>query len=102
MAKKIKMLVIPSDRSGVGFYRSLNPHQYIAEHYSDEFDIDIVYQMPNGDLEAFLKHEINRTKQCACAQCEYERQMYRGLQYVIEAYKELLKKEEARQKRGEK
>ena len=56
--------------------------------------------LPN--LEAFLKHEINRTKQCACAQCEYERQMYRGLQYVIEAYKSLLEKEAARNKRGEK
>ena len=55
MNGKIKMLVIPSDRSGCGFFRSLNPHQYIAEHYSDEFDIDIVYGMPNGDLEAFLK-----------------------------------------------
>ena len=54
MDKKIKMLVIPSDRSGCGFYRSVNPHQYIAEHYNDEFDVDIVYQMPNGDLEKFL------------------------------------------------
>ena len=56
--------------------------------------------IPN--LEAFLKHEINRTKSCACAQCEYERQMYRGLQYVINAYKSLLEKEMARKKRGEK
>ena len=55
MDKKIKMLVIPSDRSGCGFYRSVNPHQYIAEKYSDEFDIDIVYNMPPGDLESFLK-----------------------------------------------
>ena len=54
MEKKIKMLVIPSDRSGCGYYRSVNPHQYIAENYSDEFDVDIVYQMPNGDLEKFL------------------------------------------------
>ena len=54
MDKKIKMLVIPSDRTGVGFYRSVGPHKYIAENYSDEFDVDIVYQMPNGDLEKFL------------------------------------------------
>jgi glycosyltransferase involved in cell wall biosynthesis len=52
---KIKMLVIPSDRTGVGKFRSVDPHQYIAEHYSDEFDVDIVYSMPNGDLESFLK-----------------------------------------------
>ena len=49
------MLVIPSDRTGVGKFRSVDPHVYIAENYSDEFDIDIVYSMPNGDLEAFLK-----------------------------------------------
>ena len=55
MDKKIKMLVIPSDRSGVGYFRSVAPHKYIAEHYGDEFDVDIVYGMPNGDLESFLK-----------------------------------------------
>jgi len=52
---KIKMLVIPSDRTGVGYFRSVSPHQYIAEHYGDEFDVDIVYSMPNGDIEGFLK-----------------------------------------------
>ena len=54
MDKKIKMLVIPSDRFGVGFYRSLNPHTFIAEHYKDEFDIDIIYDLPQTDLEAFF------------------------------------------------
>ena len=55
MNKKIKMLVIPSDHSGVGKFRSVDPHQYIAENYSDEFDVDIMYNLPNGDLESFLK-----------------------------------------------
>ena len=55
MNKKIKMLVIPSDTTGVGKFRSVDPHVYIAEHYGDEFDIDIIYNMPNGNLEAFLK-----------------------------------------------
>ena len=55
MDKKIKILVIPSDKSGCGKFRSVDPHVYIAEHYGDEFDVDIVYNMPNGDLEAFLK-----------------------------------------------
>ena len=55
MDKKIKMLVIPSDTTGVGKFRSVDPHVYIAEHYGDEFDVDVVYNMPNGDLEAFLK-----------------------------------------------
>ena len=44
--KKIKMLVIPSDRTGVGKFRSVDPHVYIAENYKDDFDIDIVYNLP--------------------------------------------------------
>ena len=55
MDKKIKMLVIPSDRTGVGKFRSVDPHVYIAEHYGDEFDVDIVYDIPKGNLEDFLK-----------------------------------------------
>ena len=49
------MLVIPSDKTGCGLFRSVGPHKYIAEHYGDEFDVDIVYNMPNGNLEEFLK-----------------------------------------------
>lgn len=56
MSDKIKMLVIPSDRNGgVGKFRSIDPHVYIGEHYKDEFDIDIVFDMPHEDLETFLK-----------------------------------------------
>lgn len=55
MNKKIKMLVIPSDKTGCGLFRSVGPHVYIGEHYSDEFDVDVVYSMPNGNLEEFLK-----------------------------------------------
>ena len=52
--KKIKMLVIPSDRSGCGFFRSVQPHVYIAEHYSNEFEIDIVYEFPkNVELDKY-------------------------------------------------
>lgn len=53
--KKIKMLVIPSDRFGCGAYRSVGPHVWIGQHYSDEFDVDVVYSMPNEDLESFFK-----------------------------------------------
>lgn len=56
MSNKIKMLVVPSDRNGgVGKYRSVDPHVYIAENYKDEFDIDIVYDMPMGNLADFFK-----------------------------------------------
>ena len=53
MDKKIKMLVIPSDRfGGVGKYRSVDPHVYISEHYKDEFDIDIVLICPKETLKS--------------------------------------------------
>ena len=57
MNKKIKMLVIPSDRTGVGKFRSVDPHVYIAEHYNDDFDVDIMYleDIPTNDIEDFLK-----------------------------------------------
>lgn len=56
MANKIKMLVIPSDKQGgVGKFRSIDPHVYIGEHYKDEFDVDIVFDMPSGDLVSFFK-----------------------------------------------
>ena len=55
--KKIKILVVPSDASGVGYYRSIWPHEYIQENYSSTFDIDIVYlrDFPQNDLVGFLQ-----------------------------------------------
>ena len=57
MNKKIKMLVIPSDKTGVGKFRSVDPHVYIAEHYNDDVDVDIMYleDIPTNDIEDFLK-----------------------------------------------
>lgn len=55
MADKIKMLVIPSDTHGVGRFRSVWPHTFIQENYSDEFDIDIEYKLPGTNLEEHLK-----------------------------------------------
>ena len=53
--KKIKMLVIPSDTTGVGKFRSVDPHVYIAENYKDDFDIDIVYNLPKDNLDYYFK-----------------------------------------------
>lgn len=39
---KIKILVVPSDTSGCGYFRSRQPHIFIQENYSDLFDIDII------------------------------------------------------------
>lgn len=58
MPKKIKMLVIPSDRTGVGYFRSVAPHSYIAEHYSDDFEIDIVYDLPKNLVDFFHQYDL--------------------------------------------
>ena len=46
--EKINVLVLPSDQSGVGKYRSVDPHVKLQNMYPDEFHIDIDYQ-PNVD-----------------------------------------------------
>lgn len=53
---KINILVIPSDRFGVGFWRSVSPHRALALSYPDKFTVDIIYDIPtNGILEEFYK-----------------------------------------------
>jgi glycosyltransferase involved in cell wall biosynthesis len=56
MSNKIKMLVIGSDYTGCFKFRSCDPHVYIQEHYSDEFDIDIVHvpDLPRENLDKFF------------------------------------------------
>lgn len=54
--KKIKILVHYDDHSGVSRFRSIWPHQYIQEHYGDEFEIDMMmlHDFPREDLVGFL------------------------------------------------
>lgn len=42
MSEKIKVLVIVPNRSGVGFFRSIRPHMYLDEFYSDDFEIIMI------------------------------------------------------------
>lgn len=56
MDKLIRLLVIPNDRWGCGFFRCLQPHQYIQKHYGDKFDVEIRYNIPNDiPLEKFFR-----------------------------------------------
>lgn len=43
MAEKIKILVVPSDRTGVGSFRSIDPHTALEKYYPGEFRVDINY-----------------------------------------------------------
>ena len=45
---KIKVLVVPSDRSGVSKFRSVDPHLKLQELYPKEFFIDIVTAGTDG------------------------------------------------------
>jgi len=54
MKKKIKILVVPSDRTGVGYFRSTKPHLALEKMYPEEFHIDIDFT-PNLDNDDFIK-----------------------------------------------
>lgn len=51
---KIKVLVVPSDRTGVSYFRSTKPHIALEEKYPDEFHIDVEYE-PQLDNDEYLK-----------------------------------------------
>ena len=56
--KKIHVLVIPSDRFGVGFYRSVGPHASLDKLYKDDFEVEIKYAVDFSDLQSFDKYDI--------------------------------------------
>jgi len=55
---KINVLVLPSDRTGVGKFRSVDPHIYLQNNYSDEFHVDIDYEPKVGDDNYWKKYQI--------------------------------------------
>lgn len=55
---KIKVLVVPSDRTGVGAFRSVNPHIALEEMYAEEFSVDIDYEPQLGNDEWLKQYDI--------------------------------------------
>ena len=55
---KIKVLVVPSDRTGVGKFRSVDPHVFLQNLYGDEFHVDIIYDVPYDDLLFWTQYQI--------------------------------------------
>jgi len=55
---KINVLVVPSDRTGVGKFRSVDPHIFLQNLYPNDFHVDIVYDVPVTDLDFFKKYQI--------------------------------------------
>jgi glycosyltransferase involved in cell wall biosynthesis len=55
---KINVLVLPSDRTGVGKYRSVDPHIYLQNNHSEDFHIDIDYEPKIDDDNYWKKYQI--------------------------------------------
>ena len=55
---KINVLVVPSDKTGVGKFRSVDPHVFLQNLYPDDFHIDIIYDVPMNNMEIWKKYQI--------------------------------------------
>ena len=58
MKEKIKVLVLPSDTTGVGKFRSVDPHTFLQDLYSEDFHVDIDYEPKIGDLNYWKQYQI--------------------------------------------
>jgi glycosyltransferase involved in cell wall biosynthesis len=58
MKEKIKVLVIPSDGTGVGRFRSITPHTHLQSKYGDDFHVDIEFNPNLSDLNFFKNYQI--------------------------------------------
>ena len=55
---KINVLVLPSDKSGVGRYRSVDPHIKLQNLYPEDFHVDIDYEPKINDVNYWKKYQI--------------------------------------------
>jgi len=55
---KIKVLVLPSDTTGVGKFRSIDPHVMLQNMYPDDFHVDIDYQPKLNDVNYWKQYQI--------------------------------------------
>mgnify|MGYP001047715946 CR=1 FL=1 len=55
---KIKVLVLPSDRTGVGKFRSVEPHIFLQQSYPEDFHVDIDYEPKLNDLEYWKNYDM--------------------------------------------
>ena len=55
---KIRVLVLPSDRTGVGKFRSVEPHIFLQNKYSEDFHVDIDYEPKVNDDNFWKNYDI--------------------------------------------
>jgi len=58
MKEKINVLVLPSDTTGVGKFRSVDPHTFLQDLYNDDFHVNIDYEPRINDLNYWKKYQI--------------------------------------------
>ena len=58
MSEKIKVLVLPSDKTGVGKFRSVDPHVMLQNMYNDDFHVDIDYEPRINDQNYWKQYQI--------------------------------------------
>ena len=58
MSQKINVLVLPSDTTGVGKFRSVDPHVFLQNMYPNDFHVDIDYQPNVNDINYWKKYQI--------------------------------------------
>jgi len=58
--ERIRVLVLPSDRSGVGWgkFRSVDPHVKLQNLYPDDFHVDIDYEPRINDFNFWKQYQI--------------------------------------------
>jgi glycosyltransferase involved in cell wall biosynthesis len=57
-SEKIKILVVPSDRTGVGKFRSVDPHVFLQNLYPNEFHVDIDYNPDMNNVNYWKQYQI--------------------------------------------
>ena len=55
---KIRVLCLPSDKTGVGKFRSIDPHIMLQNLYPDDFHVDIDYEPQVNDLNYWKQYDI--------------------------------------------
>jgi glycosyltransferase involved in cell wall biosynthesis len=55
---KIKVLVLPSDRTGVGKFRSVDPHVMLQNNHNNDFHVDIDYEPKVNDINYWKQYDI--------------------------------------------
>jgi glycosyltransferase involved in cell wall biosynthesis len=58
LGRKINVLVVPSDRTGVSYFRSTKPHIYLEQKYPDDFHVDIEYEAKLDSDEWLKQYDI--------------------------------------------